>query len=267
MGAVLFAAPFAVLPLAGRSTAPVAVLAGVQFLSAAGVTVFDIHLNAVQTVVTPDRMRSRRTGVFGTINYGIRPIGATLGGVTAGLVGIEPVIIAAAIGGTAAVFWLLGSPVLRVAEPVNSTGSQPDHHVQALMPPSYREITRKRRRCVAMVGRRSLRGPRLSLTGAGSFCPAACIYLTVTARSSAVGSRRSSDASRAHAWLLHRRRCGLDLSWTPVDAASWPTNRTKTVHIHKTVHFPETAPPATDPLGRSPATPGQLRHASSGLRR
>ena len=114
VGAVLFAAPFAVLPLAGRSTAPVAVLAGVQFLSAAGVMVFDIHLNAVQTVVTPDRMRSRRTGVFGTINYGIRPIGAALGGVTAGLVGIEPVIIAAAIGGTAAVFWLLGSPVLRV---------------------------------------------------------------------------------------------------------------------------------------------------------
>ena len=71
--------------------------------------VFDIHLDAVQTVVTPDRMRSRRTGVFGTVNYGIRPIGAALGGVTAGLVGIEPVIIAAAMEAPRPCIWLLGS--------------------------------------------------------------------------------------------------------------------------------------------------------------
>lgn len=115
VGAVAYAAPFVALPLAEGTTAvKVAVLAGAQFLSAAGVMVFDIHLNAVQTVVTPDRMRSRRTGVFGTINYGVRPIGAALGGLTAGLIGVEPVIIAAAVGGTMAALWLLGTPVLQV---------------------------------------------------------------------------------------------------------------------------------------------------------
>lgn len=115
VGAVVFAAPFAALPLAGPTTAgKVAVLAGVQFLSAAGVMVFDIHLNAVQTVVTPDRMRSRCVGVFGTVNYGVRPIGAALGGLVAGLAGTDLVIAAAAVGGTLAVLWLIGSPVLRI---------------------------------------------------------------------------------------------------------------------------------------------------------
>jgi len=55
-------------------------------------------------------MRSRCTGVFGTINYGVRPLGATLGGLAAGLVGIGPVIIGSALGGTLAALWLVGSP-------------------------------------------------------------------------------------------------------------------------------------------------------------
>lgn len=74
IGAIAFAAPFAVLPLAHRTVAGgMTVLAAAEFVSAAGVMVFDIHLNAVQTVVTPDRMRSRSSGVFGTVNYGVRP--------------------------------------------------------------------------------------------------------------------------------------------------------------------------------------------------
>lgn len=116
-GAIAFAAPFALLPLAGGTQVrEVAILAGVEFVSSAGVMVFDIHLNAVQTVVTPDTMRSRCTGVFGTINYGVRPLGATLGGLAAGLVGIGPVIIGSAVGGTLAVLWLVGSPIMRVAK-------------------------------------------------------------------------------------------------------------------------------------------------------
>lgn len=116
IGAVAFAAPFALLPLAPTATAgAMAVLGAVEFVSAAGIMVFDIHLNAVQTVVTPDRMRSRCTGVFGTVNYGIRPLGATLGGLTAGLVGIGPVVVVAAAGGSLAALWLLRSPIIRVS--------------------------------------------------------------------------------------------------------------------------------------------------------
>lgn len=115
LGTVLFSAPFLLLPLTSGSTvAKIAALASVQFVSAAGVMLFDINLNSVQTAVIPDRMRSRVTGVFGTINYGVRPLGAAAGGFAAQFVGIGPVIVIAAIGGSLAVLWLMRSPVLRV---------------------------------------------------------------------------------------------------------------------------------------------------------
>lgn len=91
-------------------------LASVQFVSSAGVMLFDINLNSVQTAVIPDGMRSRVTGVFGTINYGIRPLGAAIGGGLAQLVGLGPVIAISAVGGSLAFLWLLGTPVLRVRE-------------------------------------------------------------------------------------------------------------------------------------------------------
>lgn len=75
---------------------------------------FDVNLNAVQTAVIPDHMRSRVSGVFGTINYGIRPLGAALGGLLAQLVGVGPVIVIAAVGGSFACLWLVGSPVIKL---------------------------------------------------------------------------------------------------------------------------------------------------------
>lgn len=101
IGAIAFAAPFVFLPLAAGSTVTkIATLAAVQFVSTAGVMMFDINLNAVQTAVIPDRMRSRVNGVFGTINYGIRPMGAALGGLVAQLIGVGPVIVVAGLGGS-----------------------------------------------------------------------------------------------------------------------------------------------------------------------
>lgn len=127
IGAVTYALPFVALPLAsGTTLAKVAVLAGVQFVSSAGVMVFDIHLNAIQTIVTPDRMRSRRTGVFGTINYGVRPVGAALGGLTAGLLGVPTVIVSAAVGGSLAVLWLLRSPIIHTVAATDLTPKHPD---------------------------------------------------------------------------------------------------------------------------------------------
>ncbi len=115
VGAVLFSAPFAMVPLAGGSTAAkVAVLAAAELVSSAGVMLFDINVNAVQTAVTPDHMRSRVAGAFATVNYGIRPLGAVVGGVAATLVGIGPTLVAAAAGGCLSVLWLVRSPLVRV---------------------------------------------------------------------------------------------------------------------------------------------------------
>jgi MFS family permease len=113
LGAIVFSAPVALLPLAGG---PVLVRAGVlafvEFWMGVGVMCLDITLNALQTAVTPDGVRSRVVGAFATINYGIRPIGAILGGVLGDTVGIAPTMIVAAVGGSFAFLWLLPSPII-----------------------------------------------------------------------------------------------------------------------------------------------------------
>ncbi|MEP6631968.1 MAG: MFS transporter [Lapillicoccus sp.] len=128
VGAVLFSAPFAFVPLAGDGTAAkVALLAVVEGVSSVGVMLFDVNVNSVQTAVTPDHMRSRTAGAFATVNYGIRPLGALLGGFAATWVGVGPTLIAAAVGGCLSVVWLVRSPLLAVRsvadlEPVDVPG-------------------------------------------------------------------------------------------------------------------------------------------------
>ena len=113
VGAVLVSAPIALLPLAAGSTwTKGAVLAGVEMLSAAGIMLFDVNLNALQTAVTSDAMRSRVSGAFSSVNYGIRPLGGIVGGIVGDLIGIGPTLVIAAIGGSLSVLWLLRSPII-----------------------------------------------------------------------------------------------------------------------------------------------------------
>ncbi len=115
LGAVVFTLPLASLALAGTGPVPPAVvLAAVEAVSGFGVMLFDVNLNAVQAVVTPDAVRGRVVGAFTTINYGIRPVGAVAGGLLADLVGIRPALVIGGVGGALAVLWLLRTPVMRV---------------------------------------------------------------------------------------------------------------------------------------------------------
>ena len=116
VGALLFTLPMATLALAGGSRlSAAAVLAGVEAVSGFGVMLFDVNLNAVQAVVTPDAARGRVVGAFTTINYGIRPVGAVVGGLLADLVGVRPTLVIGGVGGALAVLWLLRTPLVRVA--------------------------------------------------------------------------------------------------------------------------------------------------------
>jgi MFS family permease len=113
MGAVLFSAPFAFIPLAGGPVwSRAATLALVEFVSAFGVMCFDVPLNALMTAVTPDPVRSRVVGAFSTVNYGIRPAGAIVGGLLGDAIGVGPTMVLAAIGGALAFGWLLPSPIV-----------------------------------------------------------------------------------------------------------------------------------------------------------
>ena len=115
IGSILFPAPIAVMALAtGPHWLAATIIAAGEALSAAGVMVFDINLNAVQTAVTADHMRSRVSGVFSTINYGSRPLGAVIGGLLGSWIGVRPTLLLAAAGGTLCCLWLLPSPIPRI---------------------------------------------------------------------------------------------------------------------------------------------------------
>jgi MFS family permease len=113
VGAVVFSAPFALMPLAqGPLWARAGVVAAVELVSSVGVMCLDIPLNALMTAVTPDGVRSRVTGAFSSVNYGIRPAGAVLGGLVGEWIGLGPTMVVAAVGGSLSVLWLLWSPVI-----------------------------------------------------------------------------------------------------------------------------------------------------------
>jgi MFS family permease len=113
LGAVLFSLPFALLPLAhGSVAARMGILSAAELVSSFGVMLFDINNNAVQTAVTDDTMRSRVSGAYATVNYGIRPIGALLGGWSAQHIGVPTTVVASSLAGSFAFVWLLTSPVI-----------------------------------------------------------------------------------------------------------------------------------------------------------
>ncbi|MEU1436173.1 MFS transporter [Streptomyces sp. NPDC005775] len=117
VGAVLFPAP---IGLAAAADGPLWIRAGAvaasQFFSGVGVMLFDVNLNSLQASVIPDRLRSRVAGAYSTINYGIRPVGAVVGGVLATFVGLRPTLLVAAVGGALSVLWLLPSPIPRIRD-------------------------------------------------------------------------------------------------------------------------------------------------------
>lgn len=115
LGAVLFPAPIAIVAAAHGSVWLCAgALALAEFLGGMGVMLFDITLNSLQAAVIHDSVRSRVSGAYSTVNYGIRPLGALVGGALAGTLGLRATLLVAAVGGAMSVFWLPASPVLRI---------------------------------------------------------------------------------------------------------------------------------------------------------
>ncbi|MFV2113973.1 MFS transporter [Micromonospora sp. LOL_025] len=109
---VLFPAPLLLVPLAGGPTPLVlGMLFGAEFLSAVGVMMLDIVGGSVQTALTPQALLARVTGARRTVNYGIRPIGALLGGALGTTLGVRPALWIATAGALAGVLWVVFSPV------------------------------------------------------------------------------------------------------------------------------------------------------------
>ena len=114
LGAVVFPASLGIVafasgPLWMRATA----LGAAEFVGMFAVMCFDVPLNSLQAAVTHDHMRSRVVGAFSSINYGVRPLGAVIGGFLGTWIGVRETLVVSAVGGLFAVLWLLPSPIIR----------------------------------------------------------------------------------------------------------------------------------------------------------
>ncbi len=117
VGFVVFPAPLVLVPLAsGPDPVVLALLFAAEFLAAMGVMILDITVGSVQTAATPESMLALVAGAKRTVNYGIRPVGALLGGALGTAIGVRPALWIATVGALAGLLWVLFSPVARMRE-------------------------------------------------------------------------------------------------------------------------------------------------------
>jgi len=115
VGCVLFPVPLVLVPLAGGPRWVVfGCLLASEFLSGLGVMILDISAGAIKAAVVPDRLRSRVAGAYMVVNYGVRPLGALVGGWLGTAIGLRPTLWIAAVGAIAGFLWLLPSPIPRL---------------------------------------------------------------------------------------------------------------------------------------------------------
>jgi MFS family permease len=113
LGCVLFPAPLLLVPLAGGPEWLVlAFLFLAEFASGLGVMVLDINAGAISAAIVPDRLRSRVSGAYMVVNYGVRPIGALVAGALGTWIGVRATLFVGTAGAILGVLWLLPSPIL-----------------------------------------------------------------------------------------------------------------------------------------------------------
>jgi MFS family permease len=112
LGCVLFPLPLVLIPLAeGPQWLIIGMLFVAEFCSGLGVMILDINVGSIMFALTPDRLRSRATGAFNFVNWGIRPLGALAGGALGVWIGVRPTLWVATVGALAGALLLLPTPV------------------------------------------------------------------------------------------------------------------------------------------------------------
>jgi MFS family permease len=120
-GYVAFPLPLVLIPLAdGPQPVVIGMLLAAEFLSSLGVMILDIGVGSLQTAATPVSRLSLVKGAQRTVNYGVRPIGALLGGLLGELIGVHAALWIGAVGAVAGVLFVVFSPVPRMRELPNA---------------------------------------------------------------------------------------------------------------------------------------------------
>ena len=87
-----------------------------EFFCSVGVMILDVNAGSLMLFRTPDRLRSRMAGTFRFVNYGIRPIGALVGGTLGTAIGLHTTLWIGVLGALAGVIFLVFSPIPRLRE-------------------------------------------------------------------------------------------------------------------------------------------------------
>jgi MFS family permease len=112
VGCFLFPAPLILVPAAGGPYWFVLTLLFVsEFLSGVGLMLLDIMAGSIMAGTVPTALRSRVSGAFMVVNYGVRPLGTTLGGILGTLIGVRSTLWIATIGALAGLAFLFPSPI------------------------------------------------------------------------------------------------------------------------------------------------------------
>ena len=109
--------PLLLVPLAGGPKWLVlAMLFLAEFGSGLGVMVLDISAASIFAALVPGRLRSRVSGAYTVVNYGVRPVGSLLGGLMGTTLGLRPALWIATSCAIAGFLWLIPSPIPAMRE-------------------------------------------------------------------------------------------------------------------------------------------------------
>jgi len=110
VGSLLSATPLTAVPAAtGPETTVAAVLVVASLLSGLGRSLQDISVATTFMTAVPVPLRSQVRGAYQTVSFGVRPIGAVLGGFAGQHLGLRAAIGIAVAGGLLAFLWALPS--------------------------------------------------------------------------------------------------------------------------------------------------------------
>jgi MFS family permease len=117
VGCFLFPAPLILIPAAGGPYWFVlALLFVAEFLSGVGLMLLDIMAGSIMAGTVPTALRSRVSGAFMVVNYGVRPLGTTLGGILGTAVGVRSTLWIATVGALLGLAFLIPSPIPKLRD-------------------------------------------------------------------------------------------------------------------------------------------------------
>jgi MFS family permease len=111
-GCFLFPAPLILVPAAGGPHWFVLGLLFVaEFTSGVGLMLLDIMAGSISAATVPTALRSRVSGAFMVVNYGVRPLGTSLGGVLGATIGVRTTLWIATVGALLGLLFYIPSPI------------------------------------------------------------------------------------------------------------------------------------------------------------